>query len=328
MPEPPAEPRVAPPDSAPTIGSPAATAPPPGRQGGVSLAAVVVGGVVLVLVAGAAIWFALNRPPAQPVAPATPATPVAVVPVGSMPIPVSPVQPVTARLVTGRPAVPTMVTPGSEVCRAEWTFDQDSGTTAIDVTSNGYNATLTGHAAWTHDAKSGSGALSLPGNSYAETAGPVVNTTRSFTVAAWVKLDAIDKKHCQTVVSIDGSEVSGFYLQLNHLAEERFIFNFLDRDDRGATGVKAKAKAPATTNTWYHLAGVFDADAQTISLYVDGQLQETVPFNNAWLATGRTAIGRGYYGHSNADFVFGTIDDVRIYASALAEPQIRKLATP
>ena len=137
MPEPPAEPRVAPPDSAPTIGSPAATAPPPGRQGGVSLAAVVVGGVVLVLVAGAAIWFALNRPPAQPVAPATPATPVAVVPVGSMPIPVSPVQPVTARLVTGRPAVPTMVTPGSEVCRAEWTFDQDSGTTAIDVTSTG-----------------------------------------------------------------------------------------------------------------------------------------------------------------------------------------------
>ena len=142
------------------------------------------------------------------------------------------------------------------------------------------------------------------GSSYAQTAGPVVNITQSFTVAAWVKLDAIDQKHCQTVVSIDGSVVSGFYLQLNHFAGERFIFNFLDRDDRGAAGVMAKAKfrprpTPGTISRAYLMR-----TRKRSRLYVDGQLQETVPFNNAWQATGRTAIGRGYYGHGNVDFVY------------------------
>lgn len=207
-----------------------------------------------------------------------------------------------------------------------WTFDQDSGSTVTDATGNGNNATLVGDkAAWTKSAKVGTGALSLGGASYAEAPGAVIDTTRSFTVTAWVNIAAMDKQHNQTFVSTDGNEISGFYLMLYH-SGSRFVFNRADSDDKSATRTMAGASFAAVPNTWYHLAGVYDADAKTLSLYVNGNLEQTVPYDKAWQATGKTAIGRGFYGHANVDFVNGTIDDVRLYSSVLTAAQIAALA--
>jgi hypothetical protein len=214
----------------------------------------------------------------------------------------------------------------SEDCRALWTFDQDGGFTAIDSSGNGFNATLAGaHAIWTKDARVGGGALKLSDSSYAEAAGPVVDTSRSFTVAAWVKLSAIDKINCQTVVGIDGTNVSGFFLQLNHLAGDCFAFIRLNKDQDIAP-ITAKARFAPKLNTWYFLVGVYDASAGMISLYLDGKLQESVPFTSPWRADGKTSIGRGFYYKRNVDFLNGTVDDTRFYASALTAKQIQILA--
>jgi hypothetical protein len=214
----------------------------------------------------------------------------------------------------------------SEGCRALWTFDQDGGFTAIDSSGNGFNATLAGlHAIWTKDARVGGGALKLSESSYAEAAGPVVDTSRSFTVAAWVKLSAIDKINCQTVVGIDGTNVSGFFLQLNHTAGDCFTFTRLNKD-QDLPPIIAKARFAPKLNTWYFLVGMYDAGAGMISLYMDGKLQESVPFTNPWRATGKTSIGRGFYYKRNVDFLSGTVDDIRFYASALTAKQIQILA--
>lgn len=180
-------------------------------------------------------------------------------------------------------------------------------------------------ATWSKAAKVGSGALSLSSSSYAEVPGAVINTARSFTVSAWVNIAAMDKQHNQTVVSIDGNEISGFFLMLYH-SGPRFVFNRSDSDDKTATRTMAAASSIAVPNKWYHLAGVYDADAKTLSLYVNGNLEQTVPYDKGWQAAGKTAIGRGFYGHANVDFVNGTIDDVRLYSSALTADEIKKIA--
>jgi hypothetical protein len=231
-----------------------------------------------------------------------------------------------------RPVAVSQTTAPSErkdACCALWTFDRVNGVMALDESGHGNNLALVGdNAFWTQEAKVGAGALKLSGSSYAETAGPVIDTSRSFTVAAWVNFSVIERKGCQTVLAIDGTKVSAFYLQLNHLAGDRFVFSRRERDadELHLTPIWAKSDSAVVRNTWYHVAGVYDAAAQTISLYVNGRLQESTPFTKAWQAAGKTSVGRGFYSQANTDFVKGTIDDVRIYASALTPDQIQALA--
>src|SRR5205823_2321197 len=94
-----------------------------------------------------------------------------------------------------------------------WAFEEGSGTTAADSTGNSRTATLASAASWT-TGKVGSYALNLTGanTSYADVPASVVDTTKSFTVSAWVKLNSLSGY--QTFVSLDGSSVSAFYLQL------------------------------------------------------------------------------------------------------------------
>jgi hypothetical protein len=80
------------------------------------------------------------------------------------------------------------------------TFDEGSGTYAADSVGD-HSATLLGGAGWTTGIV-GSHALNLPG-AYADMAAPVLDTTKSFTVAAWVKLN--NTNGYQTFVSEDTS---------------------------------------------------------------------------------------------------------------------------
>jgi hypothetical protein len=207
---------------------------------------------------------------------------------------------------------------------ALWTFNEGSGTVAADTSGNNRTATLTGGAGWTTAARVGAAALNLNGSGqYAQASGAAVNTSRSFTAAAWVKLNAVSGY--QTILSIDGNSVSGFYLQLSG-SNGRFVFNRLASDSSSAASTVATATAAPVAGTWYHVAGVYNFTAKTISLYVDGALQQTVSFTSGFRATGNTAIGRGKFNGGNVDFVNGAIDDARLYASALTASQIQTLA--
>jgi serine/threonine protein kinase len=209
-----------------------------------------------------------------------------------------------------------------------WKFDEGSGTTAADASGNGYTAILQSGASWAPGVV-GSSSLSLNGNSdsYADISQPVVNTAASFSVAAWVEVNAITKssKSYQTFVSLDGSSVSAFYLQLRG---DNSLFSFTRTDSDSTTAAAATASSSFLPNAgvWYHLAGVYDASAQTISLYVNGSLQQTVSYTSAWQGNGHTAIGRGWFYRHTVDFVNGQIDDVRIYNAALNASQIQALA--
>jgi hypothetical protein len=331
MPAPPVEIPALPPMPEPADSARTEPSVPLGKRR-IPLAPMLAGAVVFIAAAGIGIVM-LGRQRPNPAPEPTPVTA----------SPVAPATPANTSLAMSRSASSTL-TPDSrpvsapEVampfelnvpCRAHWTFDELSGVTAIDSSGNGFNATLVGdHATWTKDARFGGGALKLSGNCYAETAGPVVDTMRSFTVAAWVNFNSFEKRGCQTVLAIDGINASAFYLQLSHAAGDRFVFHRREKDDAdlNAKGILARSDFSPERNTWYYLAGVYDADAKTISLYVDGRLQESVPFASPWHGAGKTSIGRGLFSAANTDFVKGSIDDVRIYATVLTADQIQMLA--
>ncbi len=207
---------------------------------------------------------------------------------------------------------------------AWWKLDEGSGTLASDASGSGFTGALQPGASWATGLV-GPYCVSLAGTStgYVDVPTPVVDTTKSYTVMGWVNVNSISGAY-QTFVSIDGSQVSGFFLQLRG-DTGKFALSVLP-SDVGGTATHADAAAPPATGEWYHVAGVYDAAAKTISLYVNGALQQTVPYTAAWQATGHTEIGRGEYNGGPVDFVNGQIDDVRVYNAALAAPVINAIA--
>lgn len=199
------------------------------------------------------------------------------------------------------------------------TFDEGKGTVAQDSSGSNHNAALKGEAGWT-TGLAGAHALSVPGasGSYAEIPGIVLDTTRSYTVAAWVKLDKVDGY--QTFVSEDGDSLAAFFLQLRgdtHQFSFTIPHDFFINPQSGMTPV---------AGIWYHLAGVYDAAAQSATLYVNGVLADTIYSVAPRAAKGQTGIGRGWFNNGPVDFASAAIDDLRFYAFALSAPEILKLA--
>ena len=192
---------------------------------------------------------------------------------------------------------------------AHWTYDEGTGTTAADSTGNGNEQTLAAGAGWA-DGRVGAHSVSFDGSStgYASVAKPVVDTRYSFSVAAWVKLASTTG--FQDIASVDGANVSGFYLQFRG-DTGKFAFTRLASDSTSAAATYASASAPPTAGTWYHVVGVYDAGAKTLALYVNGTLQSTVAFTTPWQATGSFATGRGVY-NGPTDFLSGDVDDVQV----------------
>ncbi|WP_229833780.1 LamG domain-containing protein [Streptomyces xantholiticus] len=166
---------------------------------------------------------------------------------------------------------------------AQWKLDA----TGFNASGSSHPLTLGGGAAWTSPARLGSG-LSLDGSSgYAAAPGPVVDTTGSFSVAAWTKLGSRDQ--ISTVASQQGAQVGAFQLYYSS-SYDRWVFNRYSQD--GTSLVRAISTRPGVVGAWTHLMAVYDRDAQQIRLYVNGRLEATTAYTTPWAASGPFEIGR------------------------------------
>ncbi len=207
-----------------------------------------------------------------------------------------------------------------------WKFDEGGGTVVQDYSGNDYKGTLEGHATWSAPGKVGPYALSLDGSSSTDVDIPatVVDTTKSYTFAAWVLLTNNSTGKAYTAISIDGNQISGEYLGFSNLY---FCLRTTSADSTSPNNwYTACTNYTPNTNQWYHLAGVYNATAQTIALYVNGSLVQSTADPSAWKASGHTGIGRGKYQGNPVDFWPGLIDDVHIYQTALSASDIQALA--
>lgn len=158
----------------------------------------------------------------------------------------------------------------------------------------------------------------------ASTGGPVLRTDRDYTVAVRARLTS-DAGNA-TALSQDGNSTSGFFL--GYLSEQRkWAFSVHDRDDGEPVALRAFSAQGPQVGRWTHLAGVYDAGKNQISLYIDGELQEMRAAYPLWQASGPMRIGAARWHGSPVDLWPGDLDDVQVFASALSPDQIRALAT-
>ena len=196
-----------------------------------------------------------------------------------------------------------------------WSFHSDG---ALDLTGNAASLALEGGAA--HTAGRRGRALALSGRGAHACAGrPVVRTDNSFTVTAWARLSRASGRH--TVVSQDGRNVPAFCLQYSP-ARGRWVFAMTSADSAGSVLTQAASRGPAAVGAWVHLAGVHDAEARELRLYVDGTLNSAVAGPEAWNAGRAFHVGRGLRAGRPGDFFPGLIDEVRTYSRALSAAEI------
>jgi hypothetical protein len=165
-------------------------------------------------------------------------------------------------------------------------------------------------------------ALRLDGSITAVNAPHAIDTDRSFSVSAWARIDAAGS--AQTVVSEDGTKTSAFKLQAR--ADGKWGFAMFNADTATAGTTKDEVSGGAVqVGRWTHLAGVYDASAKQILLYVDGLLIGSVAHTQSWNSAGGLQIGRAKW-TGYTEYVKGAIDDVSAYARALFGSEIQTMA--
>ncbi|MEU0877473.1 PA14 domain-containing protein [Lentzea sp. NPDC005914] len=177
--------------------------------------------------------------------------------------------------------------------RGGWKLDEGRGTVARD--SSGANPLTLSPTGTVWKDKT----LELT-NGSAETYGPVIDTTKDYTVSARVRLDELPGNYA-TAVSQDGRQQENpFYLQYGQGA---FAFST-------PGGNRARYEIKPELGRWYQLKGERKGDE--IRLYVDGALVATAPAGPAIASTGALAVGRAKWGGQNVDFWRGAIADVTV----------------
>ncbi|MFE9882269.1 LamG-like jellyroll fold domain-containing protein [Streptomyces sp. NPDC005784] len=207
---------------------------------------------------------------------------------------------------------------GAEAPSGIWHLDNSltDSTTATQhpLTSSG--------ATWDTLARSGSGAAKFNGTTaYLSTSGAVLDTTKSFTVSAWARLEKKDVNY--TVLSQAGTNASGFQLYFSS-TYNAWIFNRHQTDVADPAITRSIGTKPPVLKAWTHLAGVYDAAAQTIQLYVNGVPQGSpVPFTvTPWKASGGLQVGRLWHAATGKENFAGTIDEVKVWSRALADTEV------
>ncbi|MFG2329476.1 LamG-like jellyroll fold domain-containing protein [Streptomyces sp. NPDC048604] len=203
---------------------------------------------------------------------------------------------------------------GAEAPSGVWRLD-NSGADVTAATK--HDLTLGGSAVYTPAARVGSHALRLNGTTaYAATSTAPLDTSKSFSVSAWVKIS--DTSRSQTVLSQKATTLSSFALHYS-FGLKKWAFTRYSGDVATPTSARSVSNAQPTANVWTHLTGVYDAGAQTLQLYVNGRAQGApVSFTTPWNATGPMQVGRF---HSSAGYVEplgGDVDDVHIWSRALS----------
>ncbi|WP_262845279.1 LamG-like jellyroll fold domain-containing protein, partial [Sphaerisporangium corydalis] len=242
----------------------------------------------------------------------------------------------TAWLVTGLTGGTGTVTarpPRSLVTSAHtWPLNDGTGgaraTNAADTTGT---ATLraSGNAVW-HDGDLFSPSLLLntdaagtavdpTGTGHLAGNGPLVDTTRSFSVSVWVK----PTRAGGVIVSEDGAHSSRF-IMWHEESDDTWRFGMAGGDITGWSYDQVISPAGARLGVWTHLVATYDADVSTMALYVNGLLTGTARHDRAvtWPATGDFVIGRYLNNGAPTAYYSGQVGNVRTWGTALTATQV------
>ncbi|MBI2486545.1 MAG: thrombospondin type 3 repeat-containing protein [Deltaproteobacteria bacterium] len=156
--------------------------------------------------------------------------------------------------------------------------------------------------------------------------------TSSFTIDAWVRIDSTSLAADDSVVDkrdLPTSVHKGYLLDVLGppfvpAGSKQLRMNVYD----GSIQVIANAN-PITDSNFHHVAGVVNRVANTVSIYIDGVLQQTTPLPVGFGSVSNTK--RLFIGHQTTDTPTGVqpfngvIDELEFYDRALSASEIRAI---
>jgi hypothetical protein len=211
------------------------------------------------------------------------------------------------------------VTPLPSGLVAGYRFAEGTGVTTADVSGNGLTGTLVNGPVWTTGQYGGG--LGFGGTSYVDVGNPTaLQLTGSMTLSAWIKISANPFDDGAIVAKLGPA---GWQLKTSPDTGPRTAAIQITSD--GSDAIQRYSSTILEVGTWYHVAGVYDAAARTLSIYVNGALD-----NGALVGTVPAAQYNAPYGVNIAQrtgfpgtFNFlGVIDEVHVFDRALTGPEI------
>ena len=202
---------------------------------------------------------------------------------------------------------------------AAYSFDEGSGSTVADTSGNGDTGKIQG-STWSTTAKYGK-AISFNGtSSYIDLGNPAsLQSKGSMTWSAWICATGNPPDDGQIVAQ--SNDNTGWQFKTSPDTGGR-TFAIAVSGTAGSL-TQRYSKTTLSLNKWYHVAGVYNASARTLDIYVngvrdDGVLSGTVPAAQV-LPNLNTTIGK----RSGGFYFRGIIDNLRIYNRALAPTEIQ-----
>ncbi|MEV4747240.1 LamG-like jellyroll fold domain-containing protein [Streptosporangium sp. NPDC049248] len=216
--------------------------------------------------------------------------------------------------------LPTWTTGGGEV--GKWSFTEGTGGT--DSSGKGNTLVFIANRYSWIDGKDGkalflNGAAGTP--STASTEEPVLRTDKSFSAAGWVRLDV--GTSTIPLISQSGTVNSAFSVGYESTGG-KWNMQMHHDNTAGSAVTEIKSSAAAQIGTWTHLAGVYDAVAKKIRLYVNGvQAAEADYTATPWQADETFELGNGKHAGISYSSVKAVYDEIRAYDRALSPTEIQ-----
>jgi hypothetical protein len=203
---------------------------------------------------------------------------------------------------------------------AYWKFDESRGRVALDSSGHGL------HGRFNNEPRRVSGMLAgavrLDGaEDYIDFGhSTALRLAGSMTISAWI--------NSASFPADDAAIVSQFHNEFGYQLDTT-----VDRGPRmigfkltNACGdlMARYGATPLAAGTWYHVAGVYDTEAQTLDVYLNGELDNGFLLGPVTRAqhSSRAAVYVGRRTDLEGYAFAGSIDDVRIYSSALMKSEI------
>jgi hypothetical protein len=201
-----------------------------------------------------------------------------------------------------------------------WPLDALEDGVAVDVSGNDLDGVAVGSP--TESSGVIDGAVALDGGQWIDLGDPVaLRLTASMTLSAWVHPSAFPADDA-AIISSHSADGLGYQLDLTVDEGPRTV-GFKLADPSGRI-IARYGKTPMVTGRWYHVAGVYDAEARTMDVYLDGvrdngcvsgRIRDRQKVSGTHVFVGRRAAPTGF------EFR-GAIDDVRIHSRPLSAAEI------
>lgn len=190
-----------------------------------------------------------------------------------------------------------------------WRFDDGSGSTVTDSSTNGNNGTQTGGMTWTTGQINGAGSFDGSNDQVTVAAGTsIVNASQNVTLSTWVYFRTIGSyKGIIFKNSVCDEATSEYMLELNVSGFISFWMN----------GTQLNSGVMPSTGQWYHITATNSAAGSAI--YLNGT---RIAAGSAMTAPSSSSDDWVFGACNNLD---GNLDEIRIYDRSLSSDEVANL---